>query len=161
GYLGGAVNAIKQTSDGYLWIGAQKGLIRFDGRSFRLFSQVSTNGNPIGSVLGLLADGEGNLWVRLRGSGLLRDRDGNFEDFTNAFEVPEVAVTQMCRAADGRAIFVTILNGTIAYDHGKLVKVARPPDLPNFLVTSMAQGPGGTYWLGTRELGLFRLGGGT
>ena len=31
GYPGGAVTAITQTADGYLWIGTNKGLLRFDG----------------------------------------------------------------------------------------------------------------------------------
>src|SRR5579863_2239861 len=30
-YTGGAVKAFAQTPDGYLWIGAQNGLVRFDG----------------------------------------------------------------------------------------------------------------------------------
>ena len=30
-FPGGAVNAITQTNDGYLWIGTDKGLFRFDG----------------------------------------------------------------------------------------------------------------------------------
>ena len=36
GFPGGPVYAIAQTSDGYLWIGAEKGLVRFDGLTFRL-----------------------------------------------------------------------------------------------------------------------------
>jgi len=34
GFLGGAANAIAQTTDGYLWIGTQAGLLRFDGIRF-------------------------------------------------------------------------------------------------------------------------------
>jgi len=160
GFPGGAINAIAQTPDGYLWIGTQRGLVRFDGRSFRLIQETNTNGNPIGPVLGLLADEEGNLWVRLGGAGLLRYRDGKFEDLTNRFDVPEDAVTQMCRAADGHAMFVTIQNGTVIYDRGKFLRIAGPPDLSNFLVTSIAPGFEGEYWLGTRDLGLFDIRGG-
>ena len=36
GFPGGPVYAIAQTPDGYLWIGAEKGLVRFDGLEFRL-----------------------------------------------------------------------------------------------------------------------------
>lgn len=160
GFPGGTINVITQTPDGYLWIGTQKGLVRFDGWNFRLFSQTTPKGSPIGPVLGLLADGEGNLWVRLQGPGLLRYRDGKFEDYTTRFGISEVAVTQMCRAADGRAVFATILNGIVAYDQGKLSSVASAPHLPNFLVTSMALRPDGAYWMGTRDSGLFHLGDG-
>jgi ligand-binding sensor domain-containing protein len=37
GFPGGAVTALAQTRDGYLWIGTDKGLSRFDGSSFRTF----------------------------------------------------------------------------------------------------------------------------
>lgn len=157
GFPGGPINAITQTSDGYLWIGAQKGLVRFDGREFHLFSQSSSNGNPLGPVLGLLPDYQGNLWVRLQGPGLLRYRDGRFEDFTNNFEIPEVAVTQMCSSADGKAVFATIMNGTVIFDQGKFKVIAPPPHIPDFLVMSMALGSDGRYFLGSRDRGLFRI----
>ena len=41
GFPGGSVTAITQTGDGYLWIGTDKGLIRFDGFDFRLLRQAS------------------------------------------------------------------------------------------------------------------------
>lgn len=157
GFPGGPINVIAQTSDGYLWMGSQKGLVRFDGREFHLFSQSNSNDSLLGPVLGLVPDSEGSLWVRLQGPSLLRYRDGKFEDFTNNFEIPEVAVTQMCRSADGRAVFATIMNGTVVFDQEKFIVIAPPPQLPNFLVMSMALGPDGQYVLGTRDRGLFRI----
>ena len=41
GYPGGAVNAIAQTPDGYLWLGAENGLVRFDGLTFRIFNHAN------------------------------------------------------------------------------------------------------------------------
>ena len=38
GFLNGAPNAIAQTSDGYIWIGTQAGLWRFDGVRFVPFA---------------------------------------------------------------------------------------------------------------------------
>ena len=40
-FPGGAVNGIAQTADGYLWIGTDRGLIRFDGFNFRPVSLTS------------------------------------------------------------------------------------------------------------------------
>ena len=65
GFTGGAVTAIAQTSDGYLWIGTEKGLIRFDGLNFRLYQQAVPTPLAIGSVQGLAADNQGNLWGSL------------------------------------------------------------------------------------------------
>jgi hypothetical protein len=40
GFAGGLVTAIAQTTDGYLWIGTEKG-VRFDGLKFRPFQQAT------------------------------------------------------------------------------------------------------------------------
>jgi signal transduction histidine kinase/ligand-binding sensor domain-containing protein len=155
GFIGGPANAIAQTPDGYLWIGTQQGLVRFDGKSFQLFTATEKNANPMGAVLGLLTDGDGNLWIRLQGAGILRYRDGKFEDLTGVFAVPEMAVTRMCLADDGRPVFATLINGIVIFDHGKFVRLAAAPQLPDFLVISMARAPNGDYWLGTRDTGMY------
>src|SRR5271154_2157742 len=58
-FPGGAIDAITQTSDGYLWMGTEKGLARFDGAEFRLTSSVSEFSGDL--VSGLTPDGEGRL----------------------------------------------------------------------------------------------------
>src|SRR5260370_23575362 len=63
GFPGGSVYAITETADGYLWIGAEKGLVRFDGLSFRLFNHMNTAALPAGPVLGLAAFDDGDLWI--------------------------------------------------------------------------------------------------
>ena len=69
GFPGGQVFAMAQTADGYLWIGAEKGLVRFDGVTFRLFDPGSDVGaGP--AVLGVTAAPDGSLWARLRGIAL-------------------------------------------------------------------------------------------
>ncbi len=37
GFAGGPVYAIAQTKDGYLWLGTEMGLVRFDGSRFVFF----------------------------------------------------------------------------------------------------------------------------
>src|SRR5690242_7912235 len=49
GFPQGPVYAIAQTADGYLWIGTEAGLIRFDGWNFRLIKD-DTGAFTIGSV---------------------------------------------------------------------------------------------------------------
>src|SRR5262245_51981815 len=58
--LTGPVNAIQKTPDGFLWIGTQNGLVRFDGQHFQRFSV----GNQLGqaAILSLLAAPDGDLW---------------------------------------------------------------------------------------------------
>jgi PAS domain S-box-containing protein len=62
GLLVNGVNAIAQTSDGYLWLGTSSGLIRFDGFGFTTM-QPPLSGNRI--VNSLASARSAGLWVGL------------------------------------------------------------------------------------------------
>ena len=79
GFTGGTVTALAQTRDGYLWIGTDKGLLRFDGSTFRAFPQATPTTFQIGPVQALMVDADANLWIVLEGTQLLRYYDGKFE----------------------------------------------------------------------------------
>ncbi|HEV3333181.1 MAG TPA: PAS domain S-box protein [Bryobacteraceae bacterium] len=63
GFLNGAVYAIAQTRDGYLWLGTQSGVARFDG--VRAVPLVLPRGQelPSTAVGALLAGRDGTLWI--------------------------------------------------------------------------------------------------
>jgi len=65
------VFAIAQTPDGYLWIGTQEGLARFDGVQFRLFDRRPSPGPPSPAILALHVSRDGRLWIGTD-RGLLR-----------------------------------------------------------------------------------------
>ena len=54
-----SVNAIVQSSDGYIWLGTYMGLYRYDGTRFSLFGAE----NGIVSVRALYIDKRGNMWI--------------------------------------------------------------------------------------------------
>jgi ligand-binding sensor domain-containing protein len=60
--------AITQDETGFIWIGTQDGLNRFDGFSFKVYRNESDNANTISSnFVQALATGEhGTLWVGTR-----------------------------------------------------------------------------------------------
>src|SRR5262249_60325711 len=80
GFPGGAVHGITQSTDGYLWIAAAKGLVRFDGLVFRPFqiSGLRTERDP--TVLAIVPDPSGGLWVQHRSAMLVRYRHGRLEE---------------------------------------------------------------------------------
>src|SRR6266436_2790352 len=68
------ISCLKQTRDGYLWIGTHFGLSRFDGVRFVSFDE-STNPEIVNeSVDALAEDAEGTLWIGTD-DGLLSYRD--------------------------------------------------------------------------------------
>ncbi len=67
------VHSILQTSDGYLWLGTDGGLVRFDGIEFVTFDAENTPQFKSDTVSDLLQDASGTLWIST-GAGLLSYR---------------------------------------------------------------------------------------
>ena len=65
GLPGGEARAIFQDQKGFIWIGTQKGLSRFDGREFRVFTHDDSNGGTISHdhVTDITYDAENRLWI--------------------------------------------------------------------------------------------------
>jgi diguanylate cyclase (GGDEF)-like protein len=65
------VTALAEDADGFLWIGTQGGLVRFDGTGFRVFASTEDETSLGGSyVRCLLPARDGRLWVGTFGGGL-------------------------------------------------------------------------------------------
>ena len=97
GFPGGTIYAIAETDDGYLWIGAEQGLVRFDGLNFRLLNHANSTAFTAGPILGLTTDAEGNLWIRQQNAGLVRYNAGIFHDVLPGLVGEGTGVTTMCR----------------------------------------------------------------
>ncbi|MCP5054344.1 MAG: hypothetical protein GY940_44665, partial [bacterium] len=57
------VQAIIQTRDGYLWLGTEEGLVRFDGISFNVYNTKNVEQFTRKWINTLCEDREGNLWI--------------------------------------------------------------------------------------------------
>ena len=71
-----AVIALTQTRDGYLWVGTQGGLARFDGNSFTPFNVNNTPGLPDDVIVFLYEDSRTNLWVGTHNGALCLIQNG-------------------------------------------------------------------------------------
>jgi ligand-binding sensor domain-containing protein/signal transduction histidine kinase len=63
GLSSNVVNAILQTRDGFLWIGTDAGLNRFDGRQFTPLYFRGPKSTPQGIVSSLAEGPDGDLWI--------------------------------------------------------------------------------------------------
>jgi len=156
GFVGGEVNAIAQSGDGYLWIGTERGLVRFDGEAFRLLQQPIADQPAIGPVRQLVADGEGSVWVRVDGRRLLRYRNGIFEDAVRTFDMPLMVFTAMSVDSGGGVLLTQLGNVTFRYRNGTVAKIRGIDDIPGNII-SIAETRDHALWLGTSDHGLFRL----
>ena len=156
GFVGGAVFAISQSRDGYLWIGTERGLVRFDGLNFTLLQHPLPGSPLIGPVRGLAADADGNLWIRLDGPHLLRYRDGRFEDAMVRFGLQEIAFTSMSLDSQGKLLLWGPQRRLLRFRDGAFSRYDIAEDVPG-IVISTAETTDGRLWMGTREIGLFQV----
>src|SRR6202012_1117780 len=59
------ITGLAQTPDGFLWIGTQGGLVRFDGTQFQEFSPTNIADVPNRVVRALIQDHQGALWIAI------------------------------------------------------------------------------------------------
>ena len=93
------VTASAQTGDGYLWLGTEEGLARFDGARFQTFDRRNTPTMAAGGRIAALATApDGSLWVGTDADGLLHLVGGTFvrrwPASGRAVRVRDIAITR-------------------------------------------------------------------
>jgi PAS domain S-box-containing protein len=80
GYLKGTVRSIVQTTDGYLWLGTEFGLVRFDGVRFVPWTPPPGQPLPSSNIRSLFAARDGTLWIGTL-EGLASWKDGKLTQY--------------------------------------------------------------------------------
>jgi ligand-binding sensor domain-containing protein/two-component sensor histidine kinase len=93
------IRRITQTTDGYLWLGTEEGLARFDGYDFTDFTKANSP-LPSNSITYLAAGQNGTLWIGTS-SGLARYRDGSFTIYTVREGLPDNAISSVFEDHNG------------------------------------------------------------
>ena len=118
------VHSILQTRDGYLWLGTDGGLVRFDGIDFVTFDAEKTPQFKSDTVYDLLQDESGILWISTA-AGLLSYRGGVFTAYTTAQGLP--ADTVWFSHEDRRHRLWAITSAGPAWFDGKVFSPWREP----------------------------------
>src|SRR3546814_3137402 len=99
-----SANAIAQDGMGYLWVGTQTGLARFDGVRFTTFTPLDTPALPGAWIRVLRTDASGALWIGTYQGVAIHDEHG-FRMVAPPPGMPGPDVQDIAFAADG-AVFI-------------------------------------------------------
>ena len=159
GFAPGQITAIAQTPDGYLWLGTEFGLLRFDGVRSVPWHPPANQQLPNGWIRSLLAARDGTLWIGTL-EGLASWKDGKLTRY------PELAghsvnallsdreetvwaggyLGGVGRVRAASATLCTIKNGIVQCEDSVVGE----------WVGSLYEDRGGTLWA-TAQTGLWRL----
>jgi ligand-binding sensor domain-containing protein/signal transduction histidine kinase len=140
------VQAILQTRDGYLWIGTQEGLARFNGTSFFVFDRRNTPQLNSNDIRALLEDKVGNLWISTS-YGLVKMLGGKFTSFTAAEGLPDNRVGPIVEGVDG-SIWIATESGVVRYFNDSFTLLPAP-ELNSSNIQALFKDSEGTIWIGT------------
>ena len=151
------VHSLKQTRDGYLWVGTMRGLARFDGVQFRTFNSANTPEMKDNYVWALAEGPDGTLWAGTSG-GLLEYRGGQFRNHAGSDDLPEVDVRALLVDRSGRVWVGTRIDGLAVYSGGAFRRYRAQDGLPESRVFAIIQGPREEIWVLSTK-GIYRFDG--
>jgi ligand-binding sensor domain-containing protein/signal transduction histidine kinase len=149
-----SVDAIAQTQDGYLWLGTQEGLVRFDGVRFTVFDTRNTPALRDDWVHALRQTRDGTLWVGTA-EGLVPLRDGRFPEHAPQDELSHSNVLALVESRDG-SLWVGTNRGIARQREGSWGFFGEKEGAPIGPAIAIAEDRDGVLWVGSRS-GLSRL----
>ncbi|GAB4344975.1 MAG: sensor histidine kinase [Flammeovirgaceae bacterium] len=169
------VNCIIQDKMGFLWIGTDDGLNRFDGYNFVVYrTSESENGISNKAITSLLEDSKGFIWIGThKGLNRLDPRTGKITQFYHnpsiSSSIPNDYIVVLMEDERG-TIWIGTDGGLCRY-HGNdiferyLASMTNPDALENSSIASLFLDSQKRFWVGTwgggihlmnRETGIFR-----
>lgn len=145
------VTAIAQTPDGYLWVGTDGGVARFDGVRFTSFGPQQ--GLPATAIRSLLADREGRLWIATTAGKYFWLRHG----VVTPLSVPEQIPAQMSNlwlGVDGQ-VYASTRGGVVNLSDRTKGTAPYPPEFAASAVPPILPARDGAFYARVSGQGLW------
>lgn len=138
------IRAIAQTIDGYLWLGTDEGLCRFDGYDFTVYHK-NNSVLPDNSISALASGPDGSLWIGTS-RGLVLYRDGHFTIYSRKDGLPDDVITTMVLDHTG-ALWVVAGAYLSRFNAGSFRTYVPEKDIPLSAVRAIYEDHEHTLWV--------------
>lgn len=150
----GVVRALTQDERGYIWIGTNAGMYRYDGVRLVRWETLTTPPLPSAGIGVLRATRDGSVWIGLLGGGrVMRLRGDSLVTYDSAAGVPAGAVLQILEDHEG-GVWTSSRFGLSRFDGDRWLRVGATQGLPNAAVADVYEDRRHQMWVATSS-GLF------
>ncbi len=153
-----SVLALAQTPDGYLWLGTEEGLARFDGTRFTIFDK-HLSGLRTNQIQALYVDRSEKLWIGTNGGGLSSFSHGKFTPYTTANGLSSNSIRAIYEDREGAIWIGTDGGGLDRFQNGRFHVFTEADGLADNVVFAISGDRDGNLWIGTHR-GLSKFAGG-
>ncbi|MDB6027065.1 MAG: Two component regulator, sensor protein [Verrucomicrobiales bacterium] len=143
-----SVQAIIQTRDGYLWVGTQNGLARFDGVHFTVFDDHTVPEIKRPHITALCESKDGTLWIGTEGGGVTLLKGGVFSHVSQADGLAGDVIRSLYASRDG-SIWISTTKGLTRYRQGKFENVTEKSRTAQGIVRGFCEDANGNLWMAT------------
>lgn len=144
------VMTINQTPDGYLWLGTEAGLARFDGIKFEVFSHENTPAFSSSLIVFLMVDRSGTLWIVTQFGGIVRYQNRRFEAFAKYSPLLSSETWCVMESTDN-SLWIGSRTGLCRFNRTTLSQIALPESLSSHVVRTIVEDRNGRIWVGTSD----------
>jgi ligand-binding sensor domain-containing protein len=117
-----SVHQIFQSSDGYIWIATEGGVVRFDGATFKVFNHETDSAFTSDDICCFAQDTHGTLWIGTS-DGLIQYANSQFRRYTTANGLPSLDILALATTSDCSLAILTG-SGAIRFSDGKASPLA-------------------------------------
>jgi signal transduction histidine kinase/ligand-binding sensor domain-containing protein/DNA-binding response OmpR family regulator len=142
-----SIQALLQTRDGYLWIGTQEGLVRFNGVEFKVFNKANTDEIRHNDVRVLYQDRDGALWIGTFGGGLVQYHNKQFTTVQQGLS--NNSITAILQDHNGD-LWVGTTDGLNQLTGKRCIVFNRKNGLSDNTIKALAEDPQGHLLVATR-----------
>ncbi len=151
-----SVFALTPDRSGYLWLGTQDGLARFNGKSFSLFARANTPAFRDDLIKTLYLDRRGTLWIGSYGGDLLSLRHGRFR--LHRFGKRDVSRPIYSLVEDHLGnLWIGTNSGLFYRPPGDTDRFSEIPGFSGKKIMGLVEDGSGRLWVATDTKGLYRL----
>lgn len=151
-----SVLSIAQTPDGYIWLGTEEGLVRFDGVHFAVFDKSNTPGLHNNEISVLLLDSRQRLWIGTHGGGLTCLYQGSFTPYTLRDGLSNDSILSLYEDQHATLWIGTDGGGLNEFADGKFRTFTTKDGLADNAVFAISGDRDDNIWVGTHN-GLSRV----